>query len=40
MQGCLTVGTRPFTELEGGQYVTLGPFYASYQCTGIVIDHL
>ena len=32
LEGCLTVGTMPLNEL-GGEYRTLQPFYASYQCS-------
>ena len=34
LEGCITVGTEPFEQLDG-QYITIGPFYAPYQCAGI-----
>lgn len=34
LQGCLTIGTESFDELNG-TYVTLGPFYSTYQCDGM-----
>ena len=33
LEGCLTIGTMPLNVL-GGEYKTLEPFYASYECLG------